>query len=176
MKQKALNIKDVLAASVVMLATLFFSLPLHSQEPDNAEMKYVVVWDNEGGCISFPLEEKPRFDYDLPSSLVNCITTKQKISIPFREIHKYTLDVNPGIPSSVDNAFNEQGEIKRIAGLINLRNFKPGTEVFVCTVDGVVTARYNTDAAGSLDIDTGKWQQGLYIINVNKVLYKVYKK
>ena len=139
-------------------------------------MKYIVVWDNDGGCVSFALEENPRFEYDVDAMLVNCITSKQRVDIPLNEIHKYILDVNPGIPASIDEAVSEENKMSYGGDVIFLNDFTPDTDVLVFTEDGVITARYKTDVNGCLVISTEGWTSGVHVIKANKVSYKIYKK
>ena len=139
-------------------------------------MKYIIVWDNEGGCMSFPLDEYPHFEYDRDASLVNCITSRQQIDIPMNDIHKYTVDTHPGIPADIEEIETDEGNMSYGGDGIYLKDFASGTNVIVCTVDGNVTNRYRTDGDGCVTIPMNSWTPGVYIIKVNGVSYKIYKK
>ena len=143
-------------------------------EPE--QMKYIIVWDNDGGCISFPLDENPCFKYNFTDSLVSCISESNTIDLPLKDVCKYTLDTQPVTPTSIEDAAGDEGRMSYKADRIYLSNFKAYTVANVYTVDGAVVAEYKADAAGNLTIPMDNWVSGVYIVKVNNVSYKIFKK
>lgn len=167
---------------IVMLGIFFIphsnaSAKINNGEPEKTkELKYIIVWDNDGGCISFPLEEMPRFEYNFEDSLVRCVTTSQMVDIPLKDVHKYTLDTGSGLPTSIDDVTPSEGRLVYDDSNIRLVNFKPGSQAVVYTADGALLSSFKINKEGCLSIMTNAWKAGVYVLNVNNVSYKIYKK
>ena len=162
---------------LIMLGVFFISSTAVSAKTAGAEeMKYIIVWDKDGGCISFPLEENPCFKYNFTDSLVSCITTSNTIDLPLKDVCKYTLDTQPVTPTSIEEAADNDGKMSYKADRIYLSNFKAYTVAGVYTADGAVVANYKADAEGNLTIPMDNWISGVYIVKVNNVSYKILKK
>lgn len=162
---------------IVMIGMLFVSHTSAIAQTERTEdIKYIIVWDNNDGCVSFPLEEKPIFKYNIEESLVSCITTNNTIDIPLQNVHKYTLDNKPAVPTSIEETAGKEGKMSFATDMIYLRGFKAYTKVGVYTADGVLTDSRKADAQGCLAISMGNWTHGVYIIKVNNVTYKIYNK
>ena len=161
---------------LVMLGVFFVSHSAVSADTAGPEdMKYIIVWDNDGGRISFPLEENPTFKYKIDESVVSCITTSNTIDLPLNDVRKYTLDTQPVTPTSIEDAESE-GRMSYKSDRIYLSNFKAYTVAGIYTADGTMVGSYKADAEGSLTIPMGNWTSGVYVVKVNNVSYKIYKK
>ena len=143
---------------------------------DNKEMvKYLMVWNNEGSFVSFPLQERPRIVTDVKNNEVRCTTSKQDVSFSLQEVHKYTLEVDSE-SAGVDNVTADNSSFSRDANSLGFDNFKPGSSVYIYTIDGMVIGSYNINAEGSLTISMNGWGAGVYIIKTSCASYKVVKK
>ena len=175
-KQQTLKLSRVCRLVLMMLGVFFISHSAASADTAGPEdMKYIIVWDNDGGRISFPLEENPTFKYKIDESIVSCITTSNTIDLPLKDVRKYTLDTQPVTPTSIEDAESE-GRMSYQADRIYLSNFNAYTVAGVYTADGAMVGSYKADAEGSLTIPMGNWTSGVYIVKVNNVSYKIYKK
>ena len=175
--QRTFKISQVCKLVLIMLgAFLAFPSVTNAQTAETEEMKYIIVWDNEGGCISFPLEEKPVFKYNMDESTVSCITTSNTIDLPINDVCKYTLDTKPAPPSSIENETTGEGGMSYASDIIYLSNFKAHTTAYVYTAYGSLIGSYKADAEGNLSISMGNWTSGIYIVKVNNVSYKICKK
>ena len=176
-KPQTFKFSRVCKLMLMMLGVFFIShsaARAETAEPEN--MKYIIVWDNDGGRISFPLEENPSFKYNFADSLVSCVTTSNTIDLPLKDVRKYTLDTQPVTPTSIDKAAADDGKMSYESGKIYLSNFKANTIASVYTADGSAVANYKADAEGSLTIPMDNWISGVYVVKVNNVSYKIYKK
>ena len=181
MKQKLFKVKHDFRVFFIMLGVLFFqnSFAYYAEDEEEnnpEEMQFIIVWDNDGGCISFPLSEYPRFDYNIKDSVVNCVTNLQKIDIPLNNIYKYTLDNVPDVPTSIKPSDVSKHKVIYKSNVIYINNTKAGSNVSIFTIDGILISQYKTDADGHLEIHIGSWTSGFFVLNVNNVSYKIYKK
>ena len=175
-KQLTFKLSRVCKLMLVLLGMFFVShMPVSAQTSDTGEMNYIIVWDNGGGNISFPLQEKPIFKYLTDQSVVSCITTETTIDLPLGDVCKYTLATEPPVPTLVENVTTD-GEMAYRADRIYLSHFASGTMVSIFKVDGAAVASYRADASGNVVIATDGWTEGIYIIKVNNVSYKISKK
>ena len=176
-KTQSFKLNRVFRLMLVMLVVFFVSYSAARAETTEPEpLKYIIVWDNDGGRISFPLEENPSFKYNFTDSLVSCITSSNTIDLPLKDVRKYTLDSQPVTPTSIDKADCADGKMSYEADRIYLSNFRANTVAGVYTADGALMADYKADAAGNLTIPMYNWMPGVYIVKVNNVSYKIYKK
>lgn len=181
MKITQFNFLHVGRTVLLMLGALFFinvsaSSRAAGEESPDPDLLFVNVWDNDGGCVSYPLTEYPRFEYNYEDSVIHCITTLQDIEFPMVSIHKYTLDDTPGLPTAIGDAYGTDGRVSYSADNIYLSGFEAGADVWLYSSDGMLISHHNTDAAGSLSIPMSSLAQGVYIIKAHNVSYKISKK
>lgn len=143
---------------------------------DTEVVKYLSVWDNNGGSVSFPLSERPRIVTDVENAVIRCITGKEEVTFAMADVHKYTLEVNEGAPSGIEDIENGDGSFSRNPGSLEFENYEPGMKVSVYLVNGVMTGSYTTDNDGRLSIPTESWGTGIYLIKTDSVTYKIIKK
>ena len=149
----------------------------YTRADDKAEVvKYLIVWNNDGSFVSFPLEERPRVVCDYEMQTVKCTTSKKEVSFPMDEVHKYTLHANLDELMSVEDAVAEEGSFYGDANSFIFDHFKPGSNVSVYTIDGMMMHSYEIDNDGRLTISTAGWAAGVYLIKTESVTYKVIKK
>lgn len=147
-----------------------------SSEGDEEVARYLLIWDKEGGCVSFALEEHPRVTVDVADGLVNCVTTKQEIAFPIKDVHKYTLDANEGPSSGIADISEEEGQLRNHEGSLFFYNYKPGTSVGIYNLNGVVVSINNINNDGTLSISTQNLNAGIYLIKAGKITYKFTKR
>lgn len=153
------------------------SSEVYASADDKSEVvKYFIVWDNEGGFVSFPLEERPRIISDYQKQEIKCITSKQEVIFEMNEVHKYTLHADPDELMSIENVTEPEGSFHRDLNSFGFENFKPGSRVSVYTVNGMLMHSYNIDNDGKLTISTAGWGAGVYLIKTESVTYKVVRK
>ena len=174
-KQTLLKISS--CNKLLLLLVMLFGMHMntYSKTASEDEMNYIIVWDRDGGSISFALEEKPCFKYCFDISVVKCETTKQTIEIPIDDVYKYTLSSEPEIPTLI-NETSVEGKMTYGADMIYLSKFAPTSKVYLYTIDGVTIANYAIDADGNLVISTASLAAGVYIIKVNNISCKIIKK
>lgn len=148
----------------------------YGMQADKETVKYLLVWDKDGGCVSFPLEERPRIVTDPQLLLVTCTTQKQEITFSLNDVHKYTLDANDQHDASVEEVDENASGFHRNAGSIELYGFKPETRVSVYTVDGVLVCQNIINSDGCITLYTYNWSNGIYLIKIGNTTYKVTKK
>lgn len=146
-------------------------------EDDKAEVaKYLLVWDNQGGTIAFPLEERPRIVTDVKNQMIKFVTTKQVLALLMNEVHKYTLSATSGEDTAIDDAVSDEGSFGRNNNELIFQNFKTGSVVSVYTVNGMMIQSERVDADGRLTISMEGWNAGIYIIKTESATYKIIKK
>lgn len=143
---------------------------------DNEVPKYFIVWDNNGGTVSFALQERPCVTVDIENATVRCTTTKEEVNFLMDDVHKYTLDANPGEDTAVDEISSDEGEFGSSDHSFYFRNYTPGTRVNIYTMNGMLFKSYEIAGDGTLAVNAAYWGEGVYLINVGKVTYKIIKK
>ena len=137
---------------------------------------YLLVWDRNGGSISFPLSERPNITFDAEQSKVNCVTHKQEISFSLQEVYKYTLEVHEDNATGVEELPIEKGQLFREKNSILFMDFAPGSLVKVFAVNGILVHSGQIDGRGELSIPTTGWSNGVYVINAGNSTFKIIKK
>lgn len=169
-----LSLPVAVKASVMNMQTK--TVQNNQRTDENKEVvKFLMVWDNEGSFVSFPLQERPRIVTDVRNNEIVCITSKQEVSFSLDEVHKYTLETDSE-SASVENITSDNSSFSKEANSLGFENFKPGSHVYVYTLDGMVVGSYNINEEGSLTISMEGWNTGVYIIKTDSVTYKVVKK
>ena len=164
-----------------MLGALFFisvsaSPRAEGEEAVDPDILFVNVWDNDGGCLSYPLTEYPRLEYNYGDSLILCITASEELEFPMGSVHKYTLDDTPGLPTEIGSIQGSGSKVSYSADNIYISGFEAGADISLYSVDGLLISHYNADASGNLTIPTGSLAQGIYIIKAHNVTYKISRK
>ena len=137
---------------------------------------YLLVWDRNGGSISFPLSERPNITFDVQQSKVNCVTKKQEISFSLQKVCKYTLEVHEDNVTGVEEKPIEKGQLSRGKDTILFTDFAPGTQVKIFAVNGTLVHSGQIDERGELSIQTSGWSNGIYVINAGISTFKIIKK
>lgn len=138
-------------------------------------VKYLLVWDKEGGFVSFPLEERPRIIADVANSKIRCITSKQEVEFPMADVHKYTLDADPE-HADVEEITPEEGTFRKDEYSLLFENYKPGTPVSVYLINGMAVTSDEIDADGRLSVSMLNWETGVYLVKVGSITYKIIRK
>lgn len=147
-----------------------------NSKPDVMDIKYFMVWDNAGGCVSFPISEHPRVIPDVVEATVKCVTDKEVISFSIYDVHKYTLEADESGKTFIEKVSDDKGKFNRNANTLYFNNFKPGTKVAVYTIDGTLISSYKIDDNGCLSFSVDNLGKGIYLINTSNVTYKIIKK
>ena len=171
-----INAADNIMSANDMCYTTFSDLTDTSADDKTEAVKFLLVWDNNGGFVTFPLEERPRIVSDYEMQTVKCITSKQEVSFSMGEVHKYTLHANPDDLLSVEKVTDPEGSFHRDVNSFGFENFEPGSRVSVYTINGMMLDSYEIDNDGRLTISTTGWGAGVYLIKTESVTYKVIKK
>ena len=172
----ALCLSASASASVGAAAELGNAPYACAQNDDDEVAKYFLVWDNEGGYVSFPLEERPRIVVDYEKSLVRCITRAQEVEFSLNEVHKYTLSYTSENAAVEEVAAEEEGTFSRNSGSLEFENYKPGTIISVYLINGMMVTSQKVDNDGRLSISMLDWEKGIYLIKAGSVTYKIIKK
>ncbi len=144
-------------------------------DDDRAEAaRYLMVWDNGGGLVSFPLEERPCIVTDVKKQQITFTTSSDVIHVPLNEVHKYTLEAED--LAAIEETVTDEGSFGRNSNDLTFDNFAPGSVISVYTIDGMKVTSDNIDADGHLSISMEGWNTGVYIIKTESASYKIIKK
>lgn len=140
---------------------------------DKEIAKYLLIWDKYDNFVSFAISERPCITIDQAKGLVNCVTTKQDISFPIKDVHKYTMGNIDDVNTNISDAVREKGELRKSANAICFYNCEPGTVITIYDISGLQISSFKTDNDGFLEISTNNLQNGMYLIKLGKTTYKI---
>lgn len=139
------------------------AMSLYAQHPE-----YLHLWQKDGACVSFMLNEHPRSHVRGEEMILE--TNTQTIAYKLTDIQKLTFgDDGTGI-QEIDT--DSQLGIA-IGNDIKITGAMPNTPVVIFGINGSVMGRYKTDGLGSLSIPYSQFSAGVVLINVGGVTYKM---
>lgn len=150
---------------LISLLTIMFHLPLMADG-----LNQLVVWAKDGTKVAFALEEKPQITFT-ETELV--ITTKEDNHYALENIAKFTYEQIPdGIKNLLadDAAFILDGESLLFPAL------KAGSTVSLTSLNGTTVFKKTVKSDGEYAFPLANLNDGVYIISVNGLTYKIVKR
>lgn len=150
---------------LIYLLTIAFNLPLMADD-----MRQLVVWAKDGTKVAFALEEKPQITFT-ETELV--ITTNKQNHYALENVAKFTYEQIPdGIKNLLadDAAFILDGESLLFPAL------KAGSTVSLTSLNGKTVFKKTVKNDGEYAFPLANLNDGVYIISVNGLTYKIVKR
>jgi len=149
--------------SLLAVIVMGIGFPSFAQQPE-----YLHVWQKDGTCVSFKLQERPRSRVGGEKMILE--TDTKTIEYRLENIQKLTFgDEDP------DNVQAVAGKKPAIAvgHEIRITGAKPNTPVSIYGLNGTVLGRFRTDAEGSLLVPHIPSAAGVVLLYVGGVTYKM---
>ena len=154
--------------SALFMCLFVLSQPVHCSD----EIKYFVLWHDDGSSTALALEEHPLIKGDAANKQLICSTDTREITLNFYDVKRYSFEETADI-TSVNATIASAGSLSKCGESLTLINFTADTPVFVYTTDGILKEKHLINGDGNLTIHTQSWAQGLYIIKTEKTTYKI---
>ena len=155
---------------ILLMALIHINLEIFGTEPTTLSHKRLVVWLSDGEKVYFDLNDNPQTSFS--ESGVSIETNMLKISYPFNHIIKYTYEDSS--TDIVDLKANEMRVYMNENGLV-FDNIKHGTLINIVTIDGKIIDTLKVDNGKNFTIPLNKYTNGVYLIKINNITYKILK-
>ena len=156
--------KTVLNRLVVLVCVMLMGLA--------AKAQYLIVTLQDETETAFALAEKPVVT--MTDGIFKAETSTQTIEVAITEVLNYTFSDHV-IYSGIDEIKTGTKPVIE-AGRAQLTGLKPGTKVYVFTIDGRCAASAVAMANGTADIDLSSLGAGVYILTTPTASYKIYNR
>ena len=148
-----------------LLGAVFLTAPVFGQN-------YLTIQQKDGHEFSFGFEDKPVITYTENDLVLK--TTKTEFQYPLASLAKFTFtelatQVN-AVPVDFQNPTFAIDDYE-----INITGANAGINVSVIYPDGKIVGTYKTEQDGSVTFSIADLPAGLYIINSEKLTFKVLK-
>ena len=155
---------------ILLMALLHINVDIFGTELTTLSHKRLVVWLSDGEKVYFDLNDNPQTSFS--ESGVSIETNMLKISYPFNNIIKYTYEDSS--TDIVDLKANEMRVYMNENGLV-FDNIKHGTLINIVTIDGKIIDTLKVDNGKNFTITLNKYTNGVYLIKINNITYKILK-
>jgi hypothetical protein len=136
----------------------------------NAKETQLIVWAKNGEKVAFLLSENPKIKFSETDII---ITSKDMIvtySLENMLRFTYENEINTSVINVNDNLLKFDGEV------LLFPNLKVNSNIAVYTLVGKVVFSKTTDVNGDFLFPVSYLEAGVYIVNVNGIIYKILKK
>ena len=136
----------------------------------NAKETQLIVWAKNGEKVAFLLSENPKITFSETDII---ITSKDMIvtySLENMLRFTYENEINTSVINVNDNLLKFDGEV------LLFPNLKVNSNIAVYTLVGKVVFSKTTDVNGDFLLPVSYLEAGVYIVNVNGIIYKILKK
>lgn len=136
----------------------------------NAKETQLIVWAKNGEKVAFLLSENPKIKFSETDII---ITSKDMIvtySLENMLRFTYENEINTSVINVNDNLLKFDGEV------LLFPNLKVNSNIAVYTLVGKVVFSKTTDVNGDFLLPVSYLEAGVYIVNVNGIIYKILKK
>ena len=169
---KLLVRKVALTLAVVSCAALS-----HAQQADSAPKYNFVVWFQDGGKVSFSMDEHPVMIYADGDIVVT--TSQEQLTYAHDEIRKFTLSNEEifhegGTTNLADD--NREVQWQRKGDVIFFSDCTPGELVTIYNATAQQVAQYPISVDGTLQVPMSLFVEGMYIVKTESITYKFIKK
>lgn len=134
----------------------------------------LIVWTYAGETFCHLLSERPKVT-QTTSSLV-LTTTKTEVEYSKDDVWKFTLQDLSAEAVGIENIKTDNAEITQCDNVVYLSNCQAGSEVRIYSVSGVLYYSQKVSEDGTLAIDLGNLNSGVYIISTESITYKIIKR
>lgn len=140
---------------------------------------YLITWLKSGRKDAYALTEHPVVTYVDGNLLL--VTSLQEMEYPATEVRKFTLAdndnpedvINP--PVSISQMENRD-EMQLTAGAVRFSGCRPGSEIKVYTLGGMLWETKRVNAEGRAVVQTSHYPTGVYIIKSETITHKIIRK
>lgn len=135
---------------------------------------YFVVWLESGGVVAYSLVEHPQVTYN--EGILKVATDIKEIMVEPDKVNKFTI--NGFIPDAVAIDENEMAGKRIVKGndSVSFVNCRPGMDVYVYTMGGMLIKTAKTDNDGMLYLSLEELDAGVYIVKSEEITSKILKK
>lgn len=136
------------------------------------DVKWLVL--HMGVDFIFPLSDHPKITYGKEGAVFQCEYANNKKELINIGSHKYTLESDSGIPSSIEtiNKKDANGNIQSDGFYIRISDFKSNVPVYIYSNSGTLVKRVYTNNEGVCLVQTSTLLQGVYIVKVRNISKK----
>ncbi|MBQ7941946.1 MAG: Ig-like domain-containing protein [Muribaculaceae bacterium] len=136
---------------------------------------YFVVWLESGGIVAYSLVEHPQVTYN--EGILEVATDVKEIMLEPDKVNKFTINGSiPDVAVAIDE--NEMAGKKIVKGndSVSFVNCRPGMDVYVYTMGGMLLKTTKTDSDGMLYLSLEELDAGVYIVKSEEITSKILKK
>ena len=143
----------------------------NNDQPDNRQM---TVWLASGEKMAFLTSEKPEFQ--LHGDTLTVTSMRVKADYLMKDIDKFTFEDAEETGIRLAKGSNGKAEAQFKDGAIVITNGKPGEQVTVASLNGIVVASPTIGNDGKMSIDLTSLGTGTYIIQIGQASIKFHKR
>ena len=120
------------------------------------------------------MSEHPKITYGKEGAVFQCEYANNKKELINIGSHKYTLESDSGISSSIEtiNKKDANGNIQSDGFYIRISDFKSNVPVYIYSNSGTLVKRVYTNNEGVCLVQTSTLLQGVYIVKVRNISKK----
>ena len=142
----------------------------NERESEDDNNLNLVLWRKDGSKIVFSLEEKPRIEFR--GDKVVFTTPSLSGEYDFEDIIKFTYSNE--MPSGIQTiALQTEMTFKTGNGCLTFLPSDKSMNVSIVTANGIVMKSFTVEANTPTSVSLGDMPQGVYLVQVNGVTYKI---
>lgn len=137
-----------------------------------AQSQRLIVWMKSGEKVYYDLEEEPKTTFEGAEIVIT--TNTLQVYYPLSEILRYTYELNS---SGIDNINKAKHiVISQKGGNMVIKNLRADTLIRIYATDGKLLKSMTADGSQNITIPLVSYPDGVYIVKVDNVVYKLMKR
>jgi len=137
----------------------------------NEQQLCLVILAKDNSQIVYSLSEEPKITFSPTEMLVK--TPLAEMTYPLDNIVKYTYE-NKDVTSVVN--INDQSPISMKDNMLLFNNLQKGGSINVYNPAGALVGHYTVSSDGTYSLPIDNLTQGIYVIDINGLTFKLLKK
>lgn len=154
-----------------LFLTILLFFTILGGKAENIE-KYLIVWSIDGTSVAYSLNEKPTLRFTPTDLIINTKDTEIRYSLSDMARFTYGTVDNTGI----SNVENEQKEILIGESCLIFPTLKANSVISIFRIDGTLLFNKKIVHSGEYAYSMVSLTKGIYIVTVNGVSYKIYRR